>query len=296
MASVTVSGIEFAYTEVGSGPDVVLLHGFGATRRFWMPPIIGYLADRFHVIAYDLRGHGSSGMPPKGYTTATMAEDLAGLLDALSIERTNLVGHSFGGRVAAHFAALHPTRVARLAIVDSRFGALQPLPVLAQWPESAAWLDAFKKIGLQLTGEEPMTYDFFIGWLRLALQHATDEDLPQVFKEFTIWPGSEALVRHWDVLKANTTAPEDVEAEAGLDSTMIANIRTSTFGIFGARSFNLPTLNALRDLLTDFIGAVVPDAGHRLPLQRPFYFRQIVRAFLEGQSPLSPEPPATRPQ
>src|SRR5262249_20812673 len=81
---------------------------------------------RFRVTLYDLRGHGNSECPPRGYTTRDLAEDLTALMDARGIERAHLVGHSYGGAVSLHCAASHPERVRSLTMIDSRLHALQP--------------------------------------------------------------------------------------------------------------------------------------------------------------------------
>src|SRR5262249_52514537 len=76
------------------------------------------------VVLYDLRGHGLSERPARGYAVADLVADLGALLDALALARpVALVGNSFGGTVALAFAAAHPARVARLALIDADDGA-----------------------------------------------------------------------------------------------------------------------------------------------------------------------------
>ena len=78
MPKFIVNGIQLHYLQVGKGPDVVLLHGLGGNLAVWFLHLVDQLRDAFRITAYDLRGHGKSDMPPEGYTTAHMAEDLAG--------------------------------------------------------------------------------------------------------------------------------------------------------------------------------------------------------------------------
>ena len=81
------------------------------------------IAETCDVICYDLRGHGMSERPPTGYSVDTLVADLAALLDALEITRpVDIVGNSFGGLLALAFAAKHPDRVARLALIDAHTG------------------------------------------------------------------------------------------------------------------------------------------------------------------------------
>jgi pimeloyl-ACP methyl ester carboxylesterase len=118
MPKAFVNGINIHYQETGAGSHLVLIHGLTGTLAAWQLGILPSLTDRFQVLAYDLRGHGHSDMPPSGYTSADMARDLLALFDERGIAQTHLVGHSFGGVVALHFAALHSDRVSALTISD----------------------------------------------------------------------------------------------------------------------------------------------------------------------------------
>lgn len=106
----------------GSGPPLLLLHGFPETHRMWhgvAPP----LANEFTVVCADLRGYGASGTPPSTpdhvpYAKRAMALDMVRLMDALGFARFSVVGHDRGGRVAYRMALDHPRQVARLAVLD----------------------------------------------------------------------------------------------------------------------------------------------------------------------------------
>src|SRR5262245_15609485 len=104
MPKALTNGIQIHYQRKGHGPDVVLLHGITANLAMWFTKVFPELAKDYRVTAYDLRGHGRSDMPPSGYDSFTMAQDLLGLLNALGIENARFVGHSFGGAIAMHLA------------------------------------------------------------------------------------------------------------------------------------------------------------------------------------------------
>ncbi|WP_445143386.1 alpha/beta fold hydrolase [Dyella sp. Tek66A03] len=112
------NGIRQHYIDAGSGPAVVLLHGFPETNYAWRHQI-PVLAERYRVIAPDLRGYGKSDKPVTGYDKRTMAADLAGLLDSLGIDRIALVGHDRGARVATRFTKDNSGRVNRLVVMDN---------------------------------------------------------------------------------------------------------------------------------------------------------------------------------
>ncbi len=97
---------------------MVLLHGFPETSYAWRYQI-PVLAERYHVIAPDLRGYGETDKPAAGYDKRTMATDLVELLKALGIGRIALVGHDRGARVATRFAKDHPDLLDRLVVMDN---------------------------------------------------------------------------------------------------------------------------------------------------------------------------------
>jgi 3-oxoadipate enol-lactonase len=114
-----VRGIEIAYTDAGSGPVVVLLHGFPFDRSMWRGQV-EKLSDRFRVIAPDLRGHGGTTVTRGPSTMEEMADDVAALLDELNVPRAVLCGLSMGGYVALAFFRSHPERVRALVLADTR--------------------------------------------------------------------------------------------------------------------------------------------------------------------------------
>ena len=112
----------------GTGPAVLLLHGYGETGDMWAPMAVD-LASTHTVVVPDLRGMGLSAKPSDGFDKKTQAADMAGVLDQLGIERANLVTHDIGNMVGYAFAALHPARVMRFALIDA------PLPGVGPWEE-----------------------------------------------------------------------------------------------------------------------------------------------------------------
>ena len=93
---------------------LVFLHGFGGRARQWYYQLRTF-SDQNRVIAFDQRGHGQSDKPGSGYNMATLQSDLLAVLDTFGInQQIVLVGHSFGGAIAAGFAAKYPERVERL--------------------------------------------------------------------------------------------------------------------------------------------------------------------------------------
>ena len=114
-------GVAINYMVEGRGRHVTLLHGVGSHLEAW-DGIVAALRGECTVLRYDLRGHAKSGKPPGPYALDDYLADLAALLDAQSVDRTTLVGFSFGGMIAPAFTVRHPERVRALAIVSAVAG------------------------------------------------------------------------------------------------------------------------------------------------------------------------------
>ena len=114
-------GVAINFEVEGRGRRVTLLHGVGSHLQAW-DDVAASLRDRFTLLRYDLRGHGKSGKPPGPYNLDDYVVDLAALLDAQPVDRTTLVGFSFGGMIAPAFTVRHPERVRALGIVSAVAG------------------------------------------------------------------------------------------------------------------------------------------------------------------------------
>ncbi len=116
------SGATINFVMAGSGPPLLLLHGYPQTNIEWRK-VAPQLAQKFTVVAADLRGYGDSSAPPDGdnhfgYSKRAMALDQVKLMSSLGFEKFLVVGHDRGGRVAHRMALDHPDRVTKLAVLD----------------------------------------------------------------------------------------------------------------------------------------------------------------------------------
>jgi 2-hydroxy-6-oxonona-2,4-dienedioate hydrolase len=112
---VEANGIRTRVLEAGSGPALVMIHGTGGHLEAYARNVRA-LADHFHVVLYDMVGHGYSDKPDVPYTIDVLSDHLLGVMDALGIERAHLSGESLGGWVAAWTAAHHPERIDRIVL------------------------------------------------------------------------------------------------------------------------------------------------------------------------------------
>ena len=117
------NGVTLAYVSIGdpAGAPVVLIHGYTDNARDWVP-LVPYLSPHFRLILVDIRGHGRSSKPECCYTRLDFAYDIKLLLDALGIQRADIVGHSLGSIIAQTLAEFWPERTRRVVLIASSAG------------------------------------------------------------------------------------------------------------------------------------------------------------------------------
>jgi pimeloyl-ACP methyl ester carboxylesterase len=154
----SADGVPIAYTAVGAGAPIVLLHGFTETAASWQEA--GYV-ERFlkagrQVVLIDCRGHGGSGKPhdAAAYGGNKRARDVVAVLDALGLPAADLVGFSMGGLIALATALRFPERVRRLIVIGAHPFAQDMAPYrLAVAEGMERWLALLERQGVPLSGE-----------------------------------------------------------------------------------------------------------------------------------------------
>ena len=265
-----VDGRKYHYQQQGSGPDIVLIHGVTGDLSIWfLCKAMQELSVDHRVTAYDLRGHGYSDAPPTGYTSFDQAGDLFAIMDGLGIEKASLVGHSFGGVIAAHAAALAPDRIEAAVFSDPYFPALRHLEDVSKWGHWEAFQAEARDAGVELSGE--FWYD--LGKFFDQVKHLDDERMLKLRQSVGL-PAMGRLLR-----LGNTTCGDDSKVESGLTAEMIAGLPMPAMAIYGEHSPFLSTAEFLSDNLADCRTAIIPDAKHRAPEENPEPFTQAVKEF-----------------
>ena len=143
---VHANGIDIHYRIDGTdGPWIMLAHALGVDHRLW-DDIAGRLAARYRVLRYDARGHGRTSAPHGAYTLFQLADDVAGLLDALSVAQVHFVGLSMGGMVGQILGVRHPERLLSLTLCDTVCHT--PLSAHAMWDERIGQVEAHGMSGI----------------------------------------------------------------------------------------------------------------------------------------------------
>ena len=124
------SNITLSYLQWNRGQEpLLLLHGMADHSLVWSS-LGDNLAQNYHIIAPDLRGHGLSSKPESGYSCQNIIEDLEALMDSLGWKNAHILGHSWGGKVAALWANNNPSRFRSLILVDPFYVGKLPLSLI----------------------------------------------------------------------------------------------------------------------------------------------------------------------
>ncbi len=275
MPKLNVDGLNFQYSQSGSGPDVVLIHAFTANSAVWMfINIIETLATDFRVTVYDLRGHGNSDVPPTGYTSADMAADFQRLHQALELGPAYLVGHSYGGVIGMHAAAEYPELVRGVILSDSYFPGLSHLePNMA---EALVWQDV--RTTLSEVGEE-LSERVNFRQLFDIMGRLTGEQM-QTIKQRMGAPGARWLAQLGQLRE--TSAAEDAFVPAGLTADRLKQVQLPVVALYAEHSPFKATCRFLQEELPQCTVDVVPGANHLAPLQASADFVRLVQLHLKN--------------
>ncbi len=257
----------------GDGPPAVLLHATGFLGRLWQP-IAEALSERFHVYAYDARGHGDSDKPASGYGWDRLMDDLRGFLDALELRHTLAIGHSMGGASVAYLAATEPEYVSSAVLIEPII-----FPPLANASSEQLVAGAARRRMVWPSPEELIrsyrARPTFANWkediLRLYAEHGTFQREDGQFE-----------------LKC----PGKIEAQVfqnsfSLDTwSLLPEIRCPTLVLHGQHTEQGLILAArgIAEHIPDAHLVAIAGAGHLAPMERPEAVSAEITAFLDREA------------
>lgn len=282
-------GIEIHAATAGSGPPLLLLHGFPQTHVCWRK-VAPRLAERFTVVATDLRGYGASSKPPGGhrhaaYSKRAMAADQVEVMRQLGFARFAVVGHDRGARVAHRMGLDFPERVERLAVLD-----IAPTATMLEQTDRAFatayyhWFFLIQPFDLpeRLIGADPEFY------LRYTL--ASWCKTPGAIDEAAMAAYRAAFVSK-DAIHAaceDYRAAVDVDLEHDTaDAAVGKRLAMPLLAIWGAKG----TVGRLYDVLATWrercdaeVSGHAIDCGHFVPEEAPQDLLALLVPFLEGRA------------
>ena len=247
----THGGRKLRVAWLGSGPPVILLHGYPDNLQVWSE-LAPRLAARHHVIAFDWPGMGRSEAWTGGATPFDFARRLAMLMDGWNIEKAAVIGHDMGGQPALAFAAEHPNRLSHLVVMNS----------LVIWDEKTSWeIALLRKFGWNRVLLERLPRAVFFRAIRSFL--------PRGYK-----PGAELRDDLWASFQRPEVRKFVVRMCAGYQGTLprlkqlYPRIRTSSLFLWAEHDKHFPVAHAktLSEMVPGAKLEVIPGAGHWMAL------------------------------
>lgn len=132
MPKLKVADVSLHYDVYGSGEPLLMIMGLGASSAAWDPELVQELSKSFRTITFDNRGTGQSDKPDQPYSIEMFADDAAGVLEGLDVDRAHIFGVSMGGMISQEFALRHPNRTATLTLGCTTAGGANSVPPPAE--------------------------------------------------------------------------------------------------------------------------------------------------------------------
>ncbi len=269
--TIKTNGTELYVRVGGQGPAVVLLHGFGDTGDMWAP-IAAKLVTTHMVIVPDLRGMGLSAHPDSGYTKANEARDIAGVMDALKVDKAQLVTHDIGNMVGYALAAQFPARITRWVVIDA------PLPGVGNW-------------AAQLSNPKTWHFNFYGPDEERLVAGRERIYLDRFYDELSAHPEriDEATRAHYAGLYARPHAMHDAFeqfkafSQDGVDNRTFrakGKLAIPVLALGGEKSYGLKMKTELDDVAGNVQGGVIPESGHWIMEENPQATAKLVLDFL----------------
>ena len=257
----------------GTGPAVVMLHGFGDSGDMWAP-VAKVLMKNHTVVVSDLRGMGLSAHPDTGYTKKNEAVDIAGVMDALKIEKADLVTHDIGNMVGYALAAQYPARITKWIVIDA------PLPGIGQ-----IWQD-------QLVNPKTWHFNFYGPDEERLVAGRERIFLDRFYNELSAHPEriDDGTRAHYAKLYGRPRAMHDafeqfkVFSQDGVDNrAMLAKgkLTMPVYALGAEKSYGLKMKEDLDQVATNVQGGVVPDSGHWIMEENPLATTKLIVDFLK---------------
>jgi pimeloyl-ACP methyl ester carboxylesterase len=258
----------------GDGPPAVLLHATGFLARLWEPIAEG-LSERFHVYAFDARGHGDSDKPSDGYGWPAIADDLKGFMDAMDLRGVLGVGHSSGAAGMAHLAARHPEYISTTVLIEPTVFPPMPEESAAERRQALSSAAARRRMVWRSREELISTYrerPTFANWR---------EDVLQLYAEHGTFRREDG--------QFELKCPGNIEAQLYGNSLssetwhLLPDIHCPTLVLRGERT------EPLLAMVGEGVAGRIPGArlttiaggSHFVPMERPEPVLAEIRAFLE---------------
>jgi pimeloyl-ACP methyl ester carboxylesterase len=280
---VHVGDIDIAYKTFGKGDPILLFNGASASMDAWDQSFLRSLSSNHKVIVFDSRGVGNTTIGSKPFTMRLLANDAAGLLDALKIQKANVLGYSLGGQIAQQFTVTYPEKVNRLILVATTCGGKDGIPKPPEFKKLQSEIVNKTLNNVSISQEEMkslVSASLGSGWIRL---HPESVNIPENITLQQAKPGLSP-----DAMKNQGNAGFAWEAtnwNGACDA--LAKLAKPTLVITGTDdNLYIPHANSLV-IAGKIPGAwlvQIKDAGHAIMDQYPDEISKILQTFLSTTS------------
>jgi pimeloyl-ACP methyl ester carboxylesterase len=257
----------------GKGPAIVMLHGFGDTGDMWAP-MAAALVKGHTIIVPDLRGMGLSTHPEGGYDKKSQAAGIAKIMDALKVDKADLITHDIGNMVGYSLAAQYPERITKWAIIDA------PLPGIGPWEDilksPLLWHFNFRgpDVDRLVKGRERIYLDRFYNELS-ANPKAIDEATRRHYAKLYARPGNMHYAFEQFAAFNTKDAPDNkaLEAKGKLPMPILA--------LGAEKSFGDQQAAIMRIVGSNVEGGIIANSGHWIMEEQPAQTVKTVSAFID---------------
>jgi len=272
---VHVGDIDIAYKMLGKGEPILLVSGASSDMNAWDPSTLRELSSNHTLIIFDNRGVGNTTTGSKPFSIQQLANDTAGLLDALKIQKTNVLGYSLGSFVAQQFTVTHPEKVNRLILLAASCGGKEGIP---ESPQHRKFFEMVNKSinNIPITPQDVKTLlSIPMGSAWMESHPNFLESVPEAKDLFSGIPPN--TIKQQADISQNWTATN----WSGICDDL-TKISSPTLIVTGTHDNNVPTANSLV-IAGKIPGAwliQIKDAGHALFVQYPDKVNRVLQTFL----------------
>ncbi len=272
-----VNGIKICYEISGEGAPLLLVHGFGAKKESWIGQFKP-LSQYFKVIRFDNRGAGKSDRPNQPYTMEIFADDIAGLLDFLKLDKVHVCGWSLGGMIVQTFLIKYPERINKAILINT----------LPSWPADKSGLEMYKNSQIESYHarlKDPKTTFFdraITGFSRPFIKEMKEDPNKVIHGLFS----AEDLINDSTI---NPSRPEDIINQTHalgnynvLDK--LHEVKSETLIICADKDRQTPrSMNEkIHELIPKSELVVIKGAGHESPKEKAPEINEHIIKFLKG--------------
>jgi pimeloyl-ACP methyl ester carboxylesterase len=266
-----VAGVQLHYLTAGSGPYVILLHGFAETCAMWKP-LIPALAERFTVIAPDLPGIGESSIPADGLDMTTAAARIHALAVSLGIEKAAVVGHDIGLMVAYAYAAQFRAETSKLVVMDAFLPGVEGWESIYNNP--GIWHFRFNGPTPEalVQGRERIYFEHFWNDFAADKTHSIPEEMREFYTASYARPGR--MRASWSYFVSFQQAARDFA------EFVRTKLPMPVLSIGGEKANGEALGRQMRLAASDVSVIVLKDTGHWLMEERPRETSEALLGFL----------------